>query len=97
MSADLISRVIDAVLEEGSDWQNRALEPVYPIIFLDALRAKIRDTESRQVKNKAACVNLGVTLEDEQEVLDLWIANNVGAKCSLSVMNNPRNRVWRTF
>jgi putative transposase len=81
VSADLISRVIDAVLEEGSDWQNRALEPVYPIIFLDALRAKIRDTESRQVKNKAACVTLG----------------NVGAKCSLSVMNNPRNRVWRTF
>ncbi len=54
VSADLISRVTDAVLEEVSDWQNRALEPVYPIVFLDALRVKIRDAKSRQVKNKAA-------------------------------------------
>ena len=61
VSADLISRVTDAVLEEVSDWQNRALEPVYPIVFLDALRVKIRDAESRQVKNKAVYVALGVT------------------------------------
>lgn len=61
VSADLISRVTDAVLEEVSDWQNRALEPMYPIVFLDALRVKIRDAESRQVKNKAVYVALGVT------------------------------------
>jgi putative transposase len=47
VSADLISRVTDAVLEEVSDWQNRALEPMYPIVFLDALRVKIRDAASR--------------------------------------------------
>ena len=52
VSADLISRVTDAVLEEVSDWQNRALEPMYPIVFLDALRVKIRDAESRQVKKQ---------------------------------------------
>ena len=74
VSADLISRVTDAVLEEVSDWQNRALEPVYPIVFLDALRVKIRDAESRQVKNKAVYVALGVTPEGEREVLGLWIA-----------------------
>ena len=68
VSADLISRVTDAVLEEVSDWQNRALEPVYPIVFLDALRVKIRDAESRQVKNKAVYVALGVTPEGEREV-----------------------------
>lgn len=51
VSADLVSRVTDAVLEEVSVWQNRALEPMYPIVFLDALRVKIRDAESRQVKN----------------------------------------------
>ena len=61
VSADLISRVTDAVLEEVADWQNRALEPMYPIVFLDALRVKIRDAESRQVKNKAVYVALGVT------------------------------------
>ena len=92
VSADLISRVTDAVLEEVSDWQNRALEPVYPIVFLDALRVKIRGAESRQVKNKAVYVTLGVTREGEREVLSLWIANNEGAKFWFSVMNNLRNR-----
>ena len=53
VSGDLISRVTDAVLAEVSDWQNRALEPMYPIVFLDALRVKMRDAESRLVKNKA--------------------------------------------
>jgi putative transposase len=63
VSADLVSRVTDAVLAEMSDWQNRVLEPVYPIVFLDALRVKIRDAESLQVKNKAVYVALGVTPE----------------------------------
>jgi len=92
VSADLISRVTDAVLEEVSDWQNRALEPVYPIVFLDALRVKIRDAESRQVKNKAVYVALGVTPEGVREVLGLWIAANEGAKFWLSIMNNLKNR-----
>lgn len=92
VSTDLVSRVTDAVLEEVSDWQNRALEPMYPIVFLDALRVKSRDAESRQVKNKAVYVALGVTPEGEREVLGLWIASNEGAKFWLSVMNNLRNR-----
>lgn len=92
VSADLISRVTDAVLEEVSDWQNRALEPVYPVVFLDALRVKIRDAESRMVKNKAVYVALGVTTEGDREVLGLWIAANEGAKFWLSIMNNLRNR-----
>ena len=61
-------------------------------VFLDALRVKIRDAESRQVKNKAVYVALGVTPEGEREVLGLWIANNEGAKFWLSIMNNLRNR-----
>ena len=92
VSADLVSRVTDAVLEKVSDCQNRALEPMYPIVFLDALRVKIRDAESRQVKNKAVYVALGVNSDGEREVLGLWIANNEGAKFWLSVMNNLRNR-----
>jgi transposase-like protein len=92
VSADLISRVTDAVLEEVSDWQNRALERMYPIVFFDALRVKIRDTESRQVKNKAVYVALGVNSDGEREVLGLWVANTEGAKFWLSVMNNLRNR-----
>jgi putative transposase len=92
VSADLISRVTDAVLEEVSDWQNRVLEPMYPIVFLDALRVKIRDAQSRQVKNKAVYVAPGVTPKGEREVPGLWIANTEGAKFWLSVMNNLRNR-----
>jgi putative transposase len=92
VSADLISRVTDAVLDEVSDWQNRALEHMYPIVFLDALRVKIRDAESRQVKNKAVYIAYGVTSEGDREVLGLWVANTEGAKFWLSVMNNLKNR-----
>lgn len=92
VSADLISRVTDAVLEEVSDWQNRALDRMYPIVFLDALRVKIRDAESRQVKNKAVYLALGVNSDGEREVLGLCIANTEGAKFWLSIMNNLRNR-----
>jgi putative transposase len=65
---------------------------VYPIVFLDALRVKIRDAESRQVKNKAVYVALGVNPDGEREVLGWWIAVNEGAKFWLSIMNNLKNR-----
>ena len=65
---------------------------MYPIVFLDALRVKIRDAESRQVKNKAVYVALGVTPEGEREVLGLWIAANEGAKFWLGVLNELKNR-----
>ena len=90
VSADLISRVTDAVLDEVNDWQNRALDRMYPIVFLDALRVKIRDAESRQVKNKAVYLALGVNSDGEREVLGLWVANAEGAKFWLSIMNNLR-------
>jgi putative transposase len=65
---------------------------MYPIVIFDALRVKIRDTDSRMVKNKAVYIALGVTREGEREVLGLWIADNEGAKFWLSVMNELRNR-----
>jgi len=92
VSADLISRVTDAVLEEVPDWQTRALVPVYPIVFPDALRVEIRDAQSRQVWNKAVYVALGVTPEGIREGLGLWIANNEEAKFWLSIMNILKNR-----
>lgn len=92
VSADLISRVTDDVLDEVRDWQSRALERMYPIVIFDALRVKIRDTESRMVKNKAVYVALGVSRDGAREVLGLWIADNEGAKFWLSVMNELKNR-----
>ncbi len=82
----------DAVLDEVRDWQSRALERMYPIVIFDALRVKIRDADSRLVKNKAVYVALGVTRDGVREVLGLWIAENEGAKFWLSVMNELKNR-----
>lgn len=92
VSPDLISRVTDAVLDEVREWQSRALDRMYPIVIFDALRVKIRDADSRMVKNKAVYVALGVTQEGVREVLGLWIADNEGAKFWLSVMNELKNR-----
>jgi putative transposase len=92
VSPDLISRVTDAVLDEVKEWRSRALDAVYPVVIFDALRVKIRDKDSRIVKNKAVYLALGITGEGEREVLGLWIAENEGAKFWLSVMTELRNR-----
>ena len=92
VSPDLISRVTDAVLDEVREWQTRALERMYPIVIFDALRVKIRDADSRMVKNKAVYVALGVNRDGRREVLGLWIADNEGARFWLSVMNELKNR-----
>ena len=92
VSPDLISRVTDAVLDEVREWQSRALDRMYPIVIFDALRVKIRDADSRMVKNKAVCVALGVTRDGQREVPGLWLAENEGAKFWLSVMNALKNR-----
>ncbi len=92
VSPDLISRVTDAVLDEVREWQSRALERMYPIVIFDALRVKIRDADSRMVKNKAVYVALGVSRDGVREVLGLWIADNEGAKFWLSVMSELKNR-----
>jgi transposase-like protein len=78
VSPDLISRVTDAVLEDVREWQNRPLDPVYPVIFFDALRVKIRD--EGLVRNKAVYVALALNSAGEKEVLGLWIEQTEGAK-----------------
>src|SRR5882762_4354622 len=90
ISPDLVSAVTDAVLEEVALWQNRPLEPVYPLVFFDALRVKIRD--EGLVRNKAIHIALGVRADGTKEVLGLWIEQNEGAKFWLRVMNELKNR-----
>ena len=89
-SPDLISAVTDAVLEEIAAWQARPLEPVYPLVFFDALRVKIRD--EGLVRNKAVHVALGVRPDGAKEILGLWLEQNEGAKFWLRVMNELKNR-----
>jgi putative transposase len=90
VSPDLISTVTDAVLETVAEWQNRPLEPMYPLVFFDALRVKIRD--EGLVRNKAVYVALGVTPEGTKDILGLWIETSEGAKFWLRVMNELKNR-----
>jgi putative transposase len=90
VSPDLISRVTDAVLDEVTAWQNRPLDAVYPVVFFDALRVKIRD--DGLVRNKAVYVVLALTAEGEKEILGLWIEQTEGAKFWLKVMNDLKNR-----
>jgi putative transposase len=90
VSPDLISAVTDAVLDEVTQWQERPLEPVYPLVFFDALRVKVRDEGT--VRNKAVHVALGVRLDGTKEILGLWIEQSEGAKFWLRVMTELKNR-----
>jgi putative transposase len=90
VSPDLISAVTDAVLDEIATWQARPLEPVYPLVFFDALRVKIRD--EGLVRNKAVHIALGVRADGAKEILGLWLEQNEGAKFWLRVLNELRNR-----
>src|ERR1700756_5347638 len=90
VSPTLISNVTDAVIEEVKQWQNRPLDELYPIVYLDALIVKVRD--EGHVQNKAIYVVLGVNLEGQKEVLGLWAAQNEGAKFWLQVLTELKNR-----
>ena len=90
VSPDLVSAVTDAVLDEVAEWQNRPLEALYPLVFLDALRVKVRDEGT--VRNKAVHVALGVRADGAKEVLGLWIEQTEGAKFWLRVMTELRQR-----
>jgi putative transposase len=90
VSPDLVSAVTDAVLEEVTEWQNRPLEVLYPLIFFDAIRIKVRDEGS--VRNKAVYVALGVRPDGSKEILGLWIEQSEGAKFWLRVMNELKGR-----
>lgn len=90
VSPDLISRVTDAVIDELTEWQNRALESVYPVVYIDALVVKVRD--QGKVENKAVHIAVGVDLEGERDVLGLWVERTEGAKFWSSVLADLRQR-----
>jgi transposase-like protein len=93
VSGGLISEVTDEVLEEVKTWQNRPLENMYPVMFLDALMVKMR--HDGRVENRAVYVAIGINEEGGKEVLGLWSSANEGAKFWLGVMTELRNRGLR--
>lgn len=90
VSATLISTVTDAVLDDVKTWQSRALDRIYPIVYLDAIMVKIKT--DNQIVNKAIYLALGVNCEGEKEVLGLWCNVTEGAKFWLSVLTELKNR-----
>jgi putative transposase len=90
VSPDLISRITDGVLDEVKDWQARPLDPVYPVIFLDAIVCKVRDNGT--VRNKAAHLAVGVDVDGRKEVLGIWVETTEGAKFWMRVMNELKAR-----
>lgn len=90
VSPSLISQVTDQVMDEVQTWQKRPLEPIYAIVYLDALVTKSR--QDGLVSNRTVYVALGINLRGEKEILGLWMAATEGAKFWLSVINELKNR-----
>jgi putative transposase len=90
VSPTLISNVTDAVLEDVQTWQNRPLDAVYPIVYLDAIHMKLRT--NGHVQSQAVYLALGITIEGEKDLLGLWVGENEGAKFWMNVLTELKNR-----
>jgi len=89
VSKDTISRITDKVIEEVTEWQNRPLDRVYPVVFIDALLVKVRDG---QVRNKPFYLAVGVTVNGERDILGIWAGDGgEGAKFWLGVLTEIKN------
>jgi putative transposase len=90
VSPTLISIVTEAVAEEVKTWQNRPLDALYPIVYMDAIRVKARG--NGHVVNKAVYLAIGINLDGAKEVLGMWVSENEGAKFWLQVVTELKNR-----
>jgi transposase-like protein len=90
ISAGLISKITNNVMERVIEWQNRPLDAVYPIVYLDCIVLKIR--HEKRVINKAIYLALGINMDGQKELLGIWIAETEGAKFWLSVLTELQNR-----
>jgi len=90
ISPSLVSQVTNRVMEQVVEWQNRPLDAVYPIVYLDCIVLKIR--QDKRVVNKAVYLALGINIEGHKELLGIWIAETEGAKFWLSVLTELQNR-----
>ena len=90
VSASLISKVTDAVIAHVVEWQNRPLDSLYPVVYLDCIVVKIR--QHNTVINKSVYLALGINMDGHKELLGLWIAQTEGAKFWLSVMTELKGR-----
>lgn len=90
VSPALISKVTDTVMEQIVEWQNRPLDAVYPIVYLDCIVLKVR--QYSRLINKSVFLALGINIEGQKELLGMWLAENEGAKFWLNVLTELKNR-----
>lgn len=90
VSSDLISSVTDGIIDEVNEWRNRELDPLYPILYLDAIVVKVRD--EGHIRNKSVYLALAVNMEGHKELLGMWIETSEGAKFWLRVVTELNNR-----
>jgi len=90
ISKDLISTITDSVIDEVSKWQNRALDSTYPILYLDCIHVKAR--ESNAIINKAIYLAIAINIEGKKELLGIWVGKNEGAKFWLQIVTELKNR-----
>jgi len=90
VSPDFISTVTDSVMDAVKEWQNRSLDEIYPILYLDALQVKVKD--QGQVINKAVYLAVGVNMKGMKDVLGFWIEKTEGSKFWLQVVTELKNR-----
>jgi len=90
ISKDLISTITDGVIDEVTRWQNRPLDSVYPILYLDCIHVKSRDNNI--VINKAVYLAIAVNLDGKKELLGIWVGKNEGSKFWMQVVTELKNR-----
>lgn len=90
ISPELVSKISEKIMPEVNDWQSRALEPVYPFVFMDAIHYKVK--ENHQYVNKAAYVVLGITMEGSKDILGIWIGEHESSKFWLNVLTELKSR-----
>lgn len=90
VSKDLISTITDTIFQDVLEWQNRPLDMIYPIVYLDAISVKIR--HDGKIINKSVYLALGVNMEGKKELLGMWISENEGANFWLGVVTELQNR-----
>jgi Transposase and inactivated derivatives len=90
LSAQTISNITDAVLDAVLEWQKRPLDEFYPVMYLDAIRIKVKD--GGHVRSKAAYLAMGVDMEGVKHILGIWVQNTEGASFWASVCTNLANR-----
>lgn len=90
ISPSMISKITDKVMETAIAWQNRSLDPVYPIVYMDALYFKVK--EEHKIVNKAAYVCMALDMKGYKDILGIWVGEQEGAKFWLTVCNDLKNR-----